>query len=393
MLRSITSELNLEGGPEVTRKQRGRLGGELKKPMRAKSVNRLELLRDLSCAFGVSGDEKEVMDILERLLQEPFNGTRDRFGNRIFTRQGRDHAPVILLAAHADEVGFMVQSVHPKGYLALLPLGSWDPPAAIGMPVQVKSRTGLLNGIIGSVPPHHRLAEKEVKPPRWEDIWLDLGARSAEEVRESLGVFPGDRVQPFPVFHRVADGRVLMGKAWDDRVGCALLAELLLHTRETDCPNSLKGVVTVQEEVGLRGAQVLAGQLEADVLIVLEGAPADDFPGSLSWQDQGAMGKGVQIRSSDVTMLANPGLRDFLVTMAAEEKIPYQVAVRRSGGTDGGPLHRAGSGIPGIVLSVPVRYAHNGAGLIDLEDYEACLRLLVSAVSHLSHETVMGFLW
>jgi len=359
---------------------------------KGQALDRVELLGSLSRAFGVSGDEQEVMDILEKILRERCRISRDRFGNRIFFKRGSRATPKVVVAAHADEVGFMVQAVHPKGYLFVVPLGGWSPLTVSGMAVQVKSRKGLVEGMIGAVPPHHRSKDQETRPPSWEEIWVDIGAAGEEEARNLFGVLPGDRVQPVPRFRSLAGGRVLMGKAWDDRVGCALLTELLVGLEDTGHPNSLMGVVTVQEEIGSRGAQVLAGQLEADVLIVLEGAPADDFPLSPAWQNQSTLGRGVQIRAHDPSMLVNRGLRDFIVGLADQEGVPYQVAVRRSGATDGGVLHRAGGGIPGIVLSVPVRYAHNGVGLIDLGDYGACLRLLISALKTLSRDDLPGFL-
>lgn len=184
-----------------------------------------------------------------------------------------------------------------------------------------------------------------------------------------------------------------MGKAWDDRAGCALLAEVLegLEGAATGTPNEVWAVATVQEEVGCRGAAVAAERLRADVALVLEGAPADDFPSRNGWECQARMGKGVQIRSYDPSMIANPGLRDFLIEIAEQEKIPWQLAVRRTGGTDGGPLHRISEGIPAIVLAVPVRYAHSGTGLIDLADYEACLRLVLSACRRLSRAVLERF--
>jgi len=199
-------------------------------------------------------------------------------------------------------------------------------------------------------------------------------------------------VQPFPLFREMCGGRVLLGKAWDNRVGCALLAELLADCSDRDLPVSVVGVFTAQEEVGSRGAQVASARVNAEAAIILEGAPADDFPCGAVWQKQALMGHGVQIRVFDPSMLGNPGLRDFFVGLAEREKIPFQEAVRRSGATDGGAFHRSGRGIPSIVLSVPVRYAHNGVGMIDLGDYEACLRLLISGVEKMEPVTLAGFL-
>jgi len=354
--------------------------------------NRMKLLQSLSCAFGVSGGETEVMDILEQAFPKGCKRRKDRFGNRIFTKDGTKKQPKVLVAAHTDEVGFMVQAVHPNGFLSFLPIGAWSPLSAVGMPVQIKGSMGMVDGVMGSIPPHHRKKAQETSLPGWEEMWIDVGARNQEEVKDSFGIRLGDRVQPYPLFQSLSKGRVLMGKAWDDRAGCGLLVELFQQVWSRKLPNRLIGVATVQEEVGARGAQVIARQVEADLALILEGAPADDSPVSTPWQAQAVMGKGVQIRSYDPSMQGNPGLFDFLAEIAERDKIPHQLAVRRSGGTDGGPLHQAGMGIPTVVLAVPVRYAHSGAGLITLEDYEACLRLLLSAVEDLTEKKASGFL-
>jgi endoglucanase len=362
--------------------------------MRDLPRDRWVLLETLSCAFGVSGAEGDVMEILDGLLKERFAGRKDRFGNRIYTKRGSEEVPRILLAAHADEIGFTVQAIHEKGYLSFVPIGSWSQLAAAGMPVRIRGKKGLVEGVIGSVPPHHQPKGGASGLPDWEEMWVDIGARGLREVCEVFGVRTGDMIVPCPIFRILSEGRVLMGKAWDDRVGCALLAEVLLdlEAEGTLHPNSVRAVATVQEEVGSRGAMVTADQTEADVAIVLEGAPADDFPSQSAWQAQACMGKGVQIRSYDPSMISSPRLRDFLIDLAEKERIPWQVAVRRSGGTDGGPLHRAGEGVPTVVLAVPVRYAHNGAGLIDLDDYEACLRLVCAACRHMTREELQRLL-
>jgi putative aminopeptidase FrvX len=183
-----------------------------------------------------------------------------------------------------------------------------------------------------------------------------------------------------------------MGKAWDDRVGCALVVEILSRLSGQELPNSICGSITVQEEVGSRGARTVADQIRAEVALVLEGAPADDYPGATRWSPQAAMGKGVQIRCYDPSMIGNPRLRDFLIEVAEKEGIPYQVAVRRTGATDAGVIHISGIGVPTAVVAVPVRYAHNGLGLIDLEDYAATLRLITSAVVRMDQQIFESFL-
>ncbi|MEW6444354.1 MAG: M20/M25/M40 family metallo-hydrolase [bacterium] len=357
-------------------------------------MERIAFLESLSSAFGVSGAEGEVMAILDGQLKKKFAGTRDRLGNRVYTKAGGSESPSILLAAHADEIGFTVQAVHARGYLSFLPVGSWNPLCAVGMPVRVKGKKGLVEGVIGSVPPHHQPKGGGGAVPEWQDLWIDLGARDAQEVRDVFGVRPGDMIVPAVTFRSLADGRTLMGKAWDDRIGCAVMAEALLRLEsgKRGHPNSICAVATVQEEVGSRGAMAVADRIEADAALILEGAPADDFPSAADWQAQARMGRGVQIRSYDPSMIASPGLRDFLVGLAEKERIPWQVAVRRSGGTDGGALHKAGQGVPTVVLAVPVRYAHNAVGYIDLGDYEACLRLVCAACRQLSGQVLEAIL-
>lgn len=358
-------------------------------------ADRLALLESLSCAFGVSGAEGDVMEILDGLLKRRYRGSRDRFGNRVYrSSSGRKNAVRIVLAAHADEVGFLVQTVQPEGFLSFLPVGSWNPLAAAGLPVRIKGRLGFVDGVIGIAPPHHRVEKAGSHVPDWPDLWMDIGAGSAQEVLDLFGVRPGDPASPAGGFKVLAGGRVLMGKAWDDRAGCALIAEVLeeLDKAGKGAPNEVCAVATVQEEVGCRGAGVVAERLQADVALVLEGAPADDFPSRSGWECQARMGKGVQIRSYDPSMIANSGLRDFLIEIAEKEQIPWQIAVRRTGSTDGSPLHRSSEGVPTIVVAVPVRYAHSGTGLIDLADYEACLRLVVSACRRLRRDLLERFL-
>jgi len=355
-------------------------------------LDRVAVLERLSCAFGVSGAEKEVMVELEALLSGQYAIETDRMGNKIVKKPGIEAAPRILLVGHADEVGFMVHSITPQGYLAFVPIGSWIPASVLGMPVRILGKEGYVDGLIGALPPHHQKKGSPQGVPELEDMVMDIGAKDPKEVKETFGIYPGAMAAPMPLFTRMKNDRVLMGKAWDDRAGCALLVELLLTFSGKALPNTIWGAVTVQEEVGSRGARTVADHIRADMALVLEGAPADDYPGATRWNPQSAMGKGVQIRCFDPSMIGNQGLRDFLIDRAEKESIPYQVAVRRSGGTDAGVIHVSGIGIPTAVLAIPVRYAHNGLGMIDLDDYAAALRLLCSAVARIDQHLFLSFL-
>ena len=355
-------------------------------------LDRVAVLERLSRAFGVSGAEKEVMAELQALLSGHYAIETDRMGNKIVNTPGIETAPRILLVAHADEVGFMVHSITTQGYLAFVPIGSWVPSSVIGMPVRILGKEGYVDGLIGAIPPHHQKKGSSQGVSEFEDMVMDIGAKDPKEVKETFGIYPGAMAAPMPLFTKMKNDRVLMGKAWDDRAGCALLAELLLTFSGKASPNTVLGAVTVQEEVGSRGARIVADNIRADMAIVLEGAPADDYPGVTRWNPQAAMGKGVQIRCFDPSMLGNQGVRDFLIDRAEKEAIPYQVAVRRSGGTDAGVIHISGIGIPTAVLAIPVRYAHNGLGMIDLDDYLAAFRLLSSAIACIDQQLFLSFL-
>jgi endoglucanase len=221
-----------------------------------------------------------------------------------------------------------------------------------------------------------------------KDMAVDIGASSDEEAAE-MGVRPGQWIAAEGTFFSMKNKKILAGKAFDDRAGCALMIETI---KESDgFPCTIYGAATVQEEVGLRGARTAAEIVDPDVCIVLEGSPAADAFGNNGSDRQGVLGEGVQIRLFDPTMIPNPGLRDFMLDVAESEEIPYQVLVRDAGGTDAGQIHLHGHGVPTIVLAVPVRYAHSPTGLIHADDYDNTLALVKAAVMRLDAATVASF--
>ena len=217
---------------------------------------------------------------------------------------------------------------------------------------------------------------------------VDIGARSAESVAR-LGIRAGDPVVPEGPFTALAEPGLYSAKAFDNRVG---MAALTLATHELDAsatPCDLLAVATVQEEVGCRGAVVAARLAKPDVVIVLEGPPADDLPGlAPHGETQGALGGGVQVRAYDPTAIMNPRLVDLTLAVAAEKGIPCQLTVRRTGGTDARSFQAHELGVPVIVLGVPARYIHTHNAVIDLADLQACVELSVALVRRLDAKTV-----
>jgi endoglucanase len=253
--------------------------------------------------------------------------------------------------------------------------------------VVIQGSKGPVEGVIGAPPPHSRKPEERDKVIPLEEMLVDVGATDRAEA-EGLGIRVGDYIFASPSFVQLAGGRRLMGKAFDDRVGCALLVELIEALQKIEHPNTIAAAATVQEEVGLRGARTAAQALEPDLAIVLEGPPADDIPGLAKDGPQGALGRGVQIRCFDPTMVVHGPLKELVVETACQEEIPHQLVVRESGGTDAGSIHLTGPGVPSIVLGVPVRYIHSHHSVFDLADYEATLKLLLALAKKIDAETL-----
>lgn len=349
-----------------------------------------EMLKELSLAPGAPGFEGPVASLMKKWLSPHFETRTDAMGNVMFFKEasglGGD-APTILLDAHMDEVAFLVADIKETGFLSIHNLGGWREIALTAQRFIVHGATGKAQGMIVSLPPHF---SKDVKDtvPKIENLLLDIGASTRQEVAD-MGFRLGDPVVPVPVYDELGSaGRRLLGKAWDDRVGCAVMARVMLEMKETILPYRLIAAATVQEEVGTRGATVVSNYLHPDLAIVLEGTPADDIPGATTGTPQGALGKGVQIRLFDPKMIPSRQLNDALIAAAAEKGLPHQLAVRRGGGTNGGMLHMAGRGCHTAVLGVPVRSAHSNCGIIDLSDVESAADLTIHFLEGLDGEWV-----
>lgn len=346
----------------------------------------IELLTQLSNAHAVPGSEDEVRAIFRRELEGSGAITVDRIGNFLLRRvhSGRPH---IGIDAHMDEVGFMVQSITPDGYLRILGLGGWSVATLPAQRVVVMGSKGKIPGTFGSLPPHFQ--KEGSASPGMEDLFIDIGADSEATVRE-WGIRPGSPVCPDVQVQATRHPKRLIGKAFDNRVGCAVCIETAQRTRNLNANLSFIGAV--QEEGGLRGATVLSASHPVDLMIVLEGTPADDAPGMLNPTSQGVLGKGVQIRCYDPTHLANSRLVDWAICIAEQHAIPFQLAVRRSGGTNAGRYHLAAHGIPTLVLGVPARYIHSHQSMIDLDDYAATCKLAETLIRELDAATYEGIL-
>ena len=350
-----------------------------------------DLLARLSAASGTPGKEGEIRAIIREELAEAAEISYDRTGSIICRKHGGQAAPKIMLAGHTDEVGFIVRLITGDGFIKFHNLGGWWGHTLLAQRVVIKTAKGDVPGIIGAKPVHHLSPEERNTVMEIQDMHIDVGAKDQQEAMDDFGIFPGDHIVPYTPFMEMKNPRLISGKAFDDRVGVALFIQAIQRLAHADLPNTVYGVGTVQEEIGSRGAETAVDLINPDAAIVLEGSPADDTPGFDKTESQGVVGQGPQIRLFDPTMIPNPALVRFVLETARTCRIPHQVAVRVSGGTDGRQIHVHQQGVPSIVIAPPVRYIHGHVGLLHLDDYEHTLALLIELLQRLDAAAVASF--
>ena len=352
------------------------------------------MFKQLMEAFGPSGFEREASTICrDYMIPHCDEVIQDKLGSLVFTLRGSAERPHVLLAGHVDEIGFVVSSIDEKsGFLTFNPLGGWWDQVLLGQRVVVRTNKGEVPGIISSKPPHLLGAEERRKVVELKDMFIDVGCVSKEEAQET-GVRIGDPVVPWSPLSFVQSGRVAMGKAFDDRVGAFVLMEAIKRLKEQviEHPNTVYGAATVQEEVGLRGAQTTAHLVDPDVGLVLEVDIAGDVPGIQPKDAPARMGRGPTLLTYDRSMIPNQALKEFVAEAAAKAQIPLQLSQVSGGGTDAGRIHLDRSGCPSVVIGVPTRHIHSHVGLLSLKDVENAVRLIIELVKQLDSETVRLF--
>jgi putative aminopeptidase FrvX len=347
------------------------------------------LLERLSNAYGPTGFEGPVRAIVrEELAPLADEITTDGVGSLISRMQGASERPRVMFAAHMDELGLMVRRITAEGYLKFQPLGGWLDQALINQRWVVLTRNGPVPGLTGIKTVHVMSPEDRAKVFKREEMFIDVGATSREDAEQRLGIRPGDAVAPDSTFAPMAGGDLYMGKAWDDRVGVAVMVQTMKALRAAGHPNTVYGVATVQEEVGLRGAQTSAWAVEPDIGFSIESGVAGDFPGISEDEAQERLGGGPGIFLHDSSMLPNNRLRDLVIETAEEIGVPLQFNVLSGYGQDGAMIQKTRSGVPSINLTVPNRYLHSHTGVINRHDVAGAIRLLTEVVRRLDAPTV-----
>jgi putative aminopeptidase FrvX len=336
-----------------------------------------ELLKRLAEAHGLSGHE----DAIRLIIEDELDGCLDEqsidpLGNFIGTRHGKK--PSVMLAAHTDEIGLMVKHITDEGFLTFSAIGGWFDQTLLNQRVILHAAGGGLYGVIGSKPPHVMKKDEREKVVKLEDMFIDLGARSRDEV-EQLGVSIGTPVTVDRHFVDLGNGRVSC-KAFDDRAGVAVMIEALRRTK-TDCEVYVVG--TVQEEVGLKGARTTAYALSPTVALAIDVEVAGGHPGIEKKDSPLELDKGPVITVSDASgrgIITPPSVLKWLKGTAAQYKIPYQLSVADGGNTDASVIHLTKAGIPTGVVAVPTRYIHTPVELLSLQDLDRCAELVARAL-------------
>ena len=347
----------------------------------------LELLRELTEAPGISGYEQEVREVIRRHLQDITTVELDRLGSIVCRKNGKAEKPRIMLAGHMDEIGFIVKLVTDEGFIKFSPLGGWWGHVMLAQRVVIKTQKGDVIGLIGSKPPHVLSEEERKKLQEPKDMYIDVGATSSAEVKE-LGIRPGDPIIPVCPFTVLGTGKTYLAKAFDDRAGCALFIEVIKSLGREKHPNTVYGVGTVQEEVGLRGARTSSWVVEPDVGLTMEVGVAGDVPDVKKDDAQGRLGNGPVIVIRDGSMVPNLRLRDLFINTAEKLKIPYQFDMLERGGTDSGAIHLHRRGVPNLVIAVPTRHIHSHAGILCRDDFDQAVKLVAAVIKRLDVKTV-----
>ena len=335
------------------------------------------LLEKLSNANGISGAEGAVAKIIRNEIAPYVDEIKtDRMGNLIAVKKGDDFK--IMLAAHMDEIGLMVQYIDEKGFIRFVGVGGWYNPVLVSQRVILHGEKGDIPGVLGMKPPHVMEEADRKKPIELANLFIDVGAHSAEEV-EAMGITVGTTVTIDRDYQPLA-GTVVTGKALDNRVGCAMLIGAL---KEMETKHTIYAVFTVQEEVGLKGAKTAAFSLNPDVAIATDVTIPGDSPGIERRKAPVFMGDGpvvVMVSASGRGHLADPRMVDWLKKTAKKHDIKIQLEVGDGGNTDASAINFERGGIPSVPVSVPARYIHSPVEVIDLKDLQGAIELLRLAV-------------
>ncbi len=343
-----------------------------------------ETLKTLSLLPGVPGQETKVRQYIKSSLE----GHADEFvidnlGSLIAIK--KNDGPKVMIAGHMDEVGLLVTQITKDGFIKFQTLGGWFSQVMLAQVWDIHTPKGIITAVTGVKPPHIIPVDKRKEAISIESMYLDIGVSNKEEAL-ALGVLPGQMVTPHSEFKVLGSGKHLLSKAWDNRIGSAVVMEVLKRLNQAQCSNELFATFTVQEEVGLRGAKTSSYVVHPEIAIAIDTGLANDVPDGD--KNEQSLGKGPQILLYDGGLVPNQNLRKFVVEVAKEEGIPYQEAFITGGRTDAGHMHLAHQGALGLSIGIPTRYMHSHTSIIHYDDYENTVKLVLAVVKKLDRNKV-----
>ncbi len=331
----------------------------------------MERFRTLTQIPGISAHEMRVRDYMKRELSRfcpelVYDNLGSVFGVK---KSRRPNAPKLMMGGHMDEVGFIVKQITPKGLIKFFPIGrTWEHVIMAQRVTVYSSITGQgYPGCVASIPPHLLPEDSAKKLLSIDQMLVDIGAASREDVL-AAGIRPGDMIVIDGPFVPLFGGAKLLAKAWDNRFGCCLALDVLEEVANEDLGVDLYIGATVQEESGLRGARTAAFTIDPDLSIVFESSAANDNMGDP--EELGQQGKGVLLRYIDRTSITHRGIFMYSTRLAEDKGIPFQHFMAL-GGTDSGEIHTTRSGCPSITVGVPSRYIHTNSSMMTYDDYAA----------------------
>ena len=344
------------------------------------------LLQSLSDAAGPSGYEEDVRKIMVKELK-PYSTQLSYDGLGSVIAQNGAAGPRIMLDAHMDELGGIVRRITPDGFLSMQMVGGWLDQALVGQRWSIAGTKGPVRAVTGIRDIHVLPAEDRSKVFPRDDIFLDVGAKNSQEVA-ALGIEPGDPVTPDSPFAVLNGTQRYLGKAWDDRVGCAVVIEAMRRLAAEGHPNTLLVAATTQEETGLRGAHTAADVVRPEIGIAIEGGVAGDVPGAQPEETQARLGAGPGVFLYDFDEQPNRRLVALVRETAKAEKIPLQFDLVRGYGDDSSAIQASNGGVPTVNIVVPVRYTHAHNGVMDRGDFDQTVSLVVALIKRLDAGTV-----
>ena len=345
------------------------------------------LLKELCEGFGPPGHEDEIAGLMRKHLKGLGEVSKDGLGSIICKKKGTSDEPRIMIAGHMDEVGFMVKGITKEGFIKFLPMGGWWGHVLLAQRVRIRTQKGDILGVVGSKPPHELQEEERRKVLDLKDMYIDVGATTYFDAKKKLGIRAGDPIVPEAPFSVMANERLYLAKAFDNRMGCALVVDTLRRLKTARHPNTLYGVATTMEEVGLRGATTSVASVKPQVAIAVDVGIAHDTPGTNGDGDE-KLGAGVGILVYDATMVPNVRLRDLAIDICERNKITYHLGSVERGGTDAGRFHIYDTGVPSLVIFIATRYIHSHSTIMDRRDYDQAVKLLVELTKRLDKKTV-----